>query len=231
MDQGSPPGSFFSPEGSLARRSGVVGAAGVQPLHGIGRGATPAASSRSMRHPSTRLLLSNPRCFCRFLTPSFTTNRPEHVHKDHSLPCGSNPSPEYSHGIRKGGCAPRCCTDEDEDEDGRVVLLAHVRRVPTSRTKMALSRGMQAVRKRGLLLARTFSAPAIADAVEVTVDGKPVRVPKGASVMEACDAAGVDIPRFCYHQRLSVAGNCRMCLVEVRMASPNRCETELRKRR
>eukprot|EP00887_Chlorella_sp_A99_P004651 scaffold4.g4651.t1 len=53
------------------------------------------------------------------------------------------------------------------------------------------------------------------DSIEVTVDGVPVRVPKGSNVLQACDAAGVDIPRFCYHQRLSIAGNCRMCLVEV----------------
>ncbi|KAL6775693.1 NUOS1 [Auxenochlorella protothecoides x Auxenochlorella symbiontica] len=60
------------------------------------------------------------------------------------------------------------------------------------------------------------AAPAPADdLIEVTVDGKPVKVPKGSNVLQACDAAGVDVPRFCYHQRLSIAGNCRMCLVEV----------------
>ncbi|EFN57648.1 hypothetical protein CHLNCDRAFT_21051, partial [Chlorella variabilis] len=53
------------------------------------------------------------------------------------------------------------------------------------------------------------------DLIEVTVDGKPTKVAKGSNVLQACDAAGVDIPRFCYHQRLSIAGNCRMCLVEV----------------
>jgi len=47
------------------------------------------------------------------------------------------------------------------------------------------------------------------------VNGKEVWVPKGSSVMQACDAAGVDIPRFCYHPKLSVAGNCRMCLVDL----------------
>jgi NADH dehydrogenase (ubiquinone) Fe-S protein 1 len=51
--------------------------------------------------------------------------------------------------------------------------------------------------------------------IEVTVNGSPVRVAKGSNVLQACEAAGVDIPRFCYHQRLSIAGNCRMCLVEV----------------
>lgn len=43
----------------------------------------------------------------------------------------------------------------------------------------------------------------------------PFKIPRGSTVLQACDAAGVDIPRFCYHQRLSIAGNCRMCLVEV----------------
>ncbi len=53
---------------------------------------------------------------------------------------------------------------------------------------------------------------------KVTVDGIEVEVPNGASVLQACEAAGVEIPRFCYHERLSVAGNCRMCLVEVEKA-------------
>eukprot|EP00252_Welwitschia_mirabilis_P013284 TRINITY_DN29281_c0_g1_i1.p1 TRINITY_DN29281_c0_g1~~TRINITY_DN29281_c0_g1_i1.p1 ORF type:complete len:804 (-),score=152.21 TRINITY_DN29281_c0_g1_i1:148-2397(-) len=53
------------------------------------------------------------------------------------------------------------------------------------------------------------------DAIEVTVDGHPVKIPKGMTVLQACEIAGVDIPRFCYHPRLSIAGNCRMCLVEV----------------
>ena len=53
---------------------------------------------------------------------------------------------------------------------------------------------------------------------KVTVDGIEVEVPNGASVLQACEAAGKEIPRFCYHERLSVAGNCRMCLVEVEKA-------------
>uniref|UniRef100_A0A0D9ZCF3 2Fe-2S ferredoxin-type domain-containing protein n=1 Tax=Oryza glumipatula TaxID=40148 RepID=A0A0D9ZCF3_9ORYZ len=53
------------------------------------------------------------------------------------------------------------------------------------------------------------------DALEVFVDGHAVRIPKGFTVLQACEVAGVDIPRFCYHSRLSIAGNCRMCLVEV----------------
>jgi len=51
--------------------------------------------------------------------------------------------------------------------------------------------------------------------VQVFVDGKPVKVEAGTTVLRACEAAGVQIPRFCYHERLSIAGNCRMCLVEV----------------
>lgn len=51
--------------------------------------------------------------------------------------------------------------------------------------------------------------------MEVFVNGEAVQVPKGSTVLQACDTAGIDVPRFCYHQRLSIAGNCRMCLVEV----------------
>lgn len=56
------------------------------------------------------------------------------------------------------------------------------------------------------------------DTSTVYVDGKEIVVPNGVTVMQACEQAGVDIPRFCYHQRLSIAGNCRMCLVEVEKA-------------
>jgi NADH-quinone oxidoreductase subunit G len=55
---------------------------------------------------------------------------------------------------------------------------------------------------------------------KVTVDGIEVEVPAGATVMQACEAAGKEIPRFCYHERLSIAGNCRMCLVEVAPGPP-----------
>jgi NADH-quinone oxidoreductase subunit G len=55
---------------------------------------------------------------------------------------------------------------------------------------------------------------------KVTVDGIEVEVPNGSNVLQACEAAGKEIPRFCYHDRLSVAGNCRMCLVEIEKAPP-----------
>ncbi len=53
---------------------------------------------------------------------------------------------------------------------------------------------------------------------KVTVDGTEVEVPNGSTVLQACELAGREIPRFCYHERLSIAGNCRMCLVELEKA-------------
>jgi NADH-quinone oxidoreductase subunit G len=55
---------------------------------------------------------------------------------------------------------------------------------------------------------------------KVTVDGVEIEVPNGATVLQACELAGKEIPRFCYHERLSIAGNCRMCLVEVKPGPP-----------
>ncbi|WOF41815.1 NADH-quinone oxidoreductase subunit NuoG [Sphingopyxis indica] len=55
---------------------------------------------------------------------------------------------------------------------------------------------------------------------KVTVDGQELDVPQGATVLQACEMAGKEIPRFCYHERLSIAGNCRMCLVEVSPGPP-----------
>ncbi len=55
---------------------------------------------------------------------------------------------------------------------------------------------------------------------KVKVDGVELEVPAGATVLQACELAGKEIPRFCYHERLSIAGNCRMCLVEVKPGPP-----------
>src|SRR5690348_12077377 len=49
----------------------------------------------------------------------------------------------------------------------------------------------------------------------IIIDGKQLEVEPGTTILQACEMAGVEIPRFCYHERLSIAGNCRMCLVEV----------------
>src|SRR6476659_1708649 len=54
----------------------------------------------------------------------------------------------------------------------------------------------------------------------IKVDGKLVDVPDYYTLMQAAEAAGAEIPRFCYHERLSVAGNCRMCLIEVKGGPP-----------
>lgn len=56
---------------------------------------------------------------------------------------------------------------------------------------------------------------------KLTIDGQEVEVPAGSTVLQACEAAGREVPVFCFHPRLNIAGNCRMCLVEVeRMPKP-----------
>src|SRR3546814_14970638 len=55
---------------------------------------------------------------------------------------------------------------------------------------------------------------------KLKVDGIEVEVPPGSTVLQACEMAGKEIPRFCYHERLSIAGNCRMCLVEIKPGPP-----------
>ncbi|HTH67810.1 MAG TPA: NADH-quinone oxidoreductase subunit NuoG [Rhodanobacter sp.] len=60
----------------------------------------------------------------------------------------------------------------------------------------------------------TSTAP---DLINIEVDGKPTQIRKGAMIIEAADAIGVSIPRFCYHRKLPIAANCRMCLVDVEM--------------
>ena len=54
--------------------------------------------------------------------------------------------------------------------------------------------------------------------LKLTINDIEVEVEEGATVLQACETAGVEIPRFCYHDRLSIAGNCRMCLVEMERA-------------
>ncbi len=59
---------------------------------------------------------------------------------------------------------------------------------------------------------------------KLVIDGEEIEVEDGLTLIQACEAAGVEIPRFCYHERLSIAGNCRMCLVEVAgMPKPVAC--------
>ncbi len=54
--------------------------------------------------------------------------------------------------------------------------------------------------------------------LEIEIDGKHLEVPDGATVMDAADQAGIYVPRFCYHRKLSIVANCRMCLVQVEKA-------------
>ena len=56
--------------------------------------------------------------------------------------------------------------------------------------------------------------------MKVTVDGKEIEVENGSTILQACEEAGAEIPRFCYHEKLHIAGNCRMCLVEVEGGPP-----------
>ncbi|HHS89511.1 MAG TPA: NADH-quinone oxidoreductase subunit G [Rhodobacteraceae bacterium] len=53
------------------------------------------------------------------------------------------------------------------------------------------------------------------DIRKIVIDGVEVEVPGAMTLIQACEQAGIEVPRFCYHERLSIAGNCRMCLVEV----------------
>ena len=55
--------------------------------------------------------------------------------------------------------------------------------------------------------------------VNIEIDGKKIHAREGSMVIEAADDAGINIPRFCYHKKLSIAANCRMCLVEVEKAA------------
>ena len=50
---------------------------------------------------------------------------------------------------------------------------------------------------------------------KITINNKVIDFQDGMTVMQACELADVEIPRFCYHDKLSIAGNCRMCLVEM----------------
>jgi len=56
--------------------------------------------------------------------------------------------------------------------------------------------------------------------VKLKVDGREIEVPDHFTLLQACEEAGAEVPRFCFHERLSVAGNCRMCLIEVKGGPP-----------
>ncbi len=68
--------------------------------------------------------------------------------------------------------------------------------------------------------------PAQPELITVIIDGKEVSVPKGTNAIEAARLAGTDVPHYCYHPKLSVAGNCRMCLIEMGMPMADRATRE-----
>src|SRR5690606_39497816 len=55
----------------------------------------------------------------------------------------------------------------------------------------------------------------VRDTLTTEINGVPMQAPKGSMIIQAADKAGIPIPRFCYHEKLPIAANCRMCLVDV----------------
>lgn len=84
-------------------------------------------------------------------------------------------------------------------------------------TVKRLLNGAKSTTKLCITTARTSSSDVTKkpEKIEVFIDDQPVLVDPGTTVLQAAALVGVEIPRFCYHERLAVAGNCRMCLVEV----------------
>ncbi|KAF0330918.1 nadh-ubiquinone oxidoreductase 78 kda mitochondrial precursor [Colletotrichum asianum] len=83
----------------------------------------------------------------------------------------------------------------------------------------SLARSAWRTGKQAANASRTFATTARRNAeVELTIDGKKVSVEAGSALIQACEKAGVTVPRYCYHEKLAIAGNCRMCLVEVEKA-------------
>jgi len=64
-------------------------------------------------------------------------------------------------------------------------------------------------------ISRQFASAPSGPMIEVEINNRKAKVPANCTILQACSSVGVDIPRFCYHESLSIAGNCRMCLVEV----------------
>ncbi|KAH8906979.1 NADH-quinone oxidoreductase [Coniochaeta sp. PMI_546] len=85
--------------------------------------------------------------------------------------------------------------------------------------RQALGRTAWRSSRQAAVASRSFSTTPSRNAeVELTIDGKKVSIEAGSALIQACEKAGVVIPRYCYHEKLMIAGNCRMCLVEVERA-------------
>ncbi|CZT11881.1 NADH dehydrogenase (ubiquinone) 78K chain precursor [Rhynchosporium graminicola] len=85
--------------------------------------------------------------------------------------------------------------------------------------RSSLARSALRTSKQSSNAARTFATTSRRQAeVSLTIDGKQVSIEAGSALIQACEKAGVTVPRYCYHEKLMIAGNCRMCLVEVERA-------------
>ncbi|GBG70223.1 hypothetical protein CBR_g6354 [Chara braunii] len=109
-------------------------------------------------------------------------------------------------------CSSSPCSPSSSSSSQSARLSSHQ---PSFAERAKNARGYASAAAAAAEPAKAAPPPPASDTIDVEVDGHPVTVPKGVTVLQACDVAGVEIPRFCYHQRLSIAGNCRMCLVEV----------------
>lgn len=112
----------------------------------------------------------------------------------------------YSHDAEIG----RSCLQVPTSQSTRHPCNMNILRKSIARA--ALSQSGRTARPFATAAAAPARAP---DTVNVTINGKQVAVAPSATIIQACESAGVEVPRFCYHERLSIAGNCRMCLVEV----------------
>ncbi|KAH8593210.1 NADH-ubiquinone oxidoreductase 78 kDa subunit mitochondrial precursor [Bisporella sp. PMI_857] len=82
--------------------------------------------------------------------------------------------------------------------------------------RQSLARSALRTGRQSYNASRTFATTTRKQAeVQLTIDGKEVSIEAGSALIQACEKAGVTIPRYCYHEKLMIAGNCRMCLVEV----------------
>ena len=63
----------------------------------------------------------------------------------------------------------------------------------------------------------------MSDLRKINIDGTEIEVEGAMTLIQACEQAGIEIPRFCYHERLSIAGNCRMCPETVSPGTSNPC--------
>ncbi|KAL7937466.1 hypothetical protein V8C35DRAFT_292603 [Trichoderma chlorosporum] len=85
--------------------------------------------------------------------------------------------------------------------------------------RQSLARSAWRTGRRAAAASRAFATtPRRAAEVELTIDGKKVSIEAGSALIQACEKAGATVPRYCYHEKLMIAGNCRMCLVEVEKA-------------